>query len=299
MQIGLLNTSQPDGVTGSTVSVCWTLANAGSQAWTHASIQLHSKCGLEAPQEVHLPCLLPGQTAEVGTEVLLGAVGKANLVYHVEVWDAEEGAITTLEYSTCVKPAPKPVPALAGQVVYVTNAADITCEQEESLLQECALQQVLAVSVENNVFEGILQNCGSQAWPAGCALQLVAGSPLNGTTRVDMSAVVAAGELVHVAFDALPGSRWVLCTPQNETFGCLIEVLPGSQSDEDVESEEWEKVGDADVEVAIGMCLVLDYLKDTGHADEALNAYLLQKYDMDVPKVERTLLAIEGDWHIE
>jgi hypothetical protein len=210
------------------------------------------------------------------------------------VWGPEDGAIAFLEYKPCVKPAPKPVPQLGGQVVYVTKAADITCEQEESLLQECALQQVLAVAVEDNVFEGILQNSGSKAWPAGCALQLVAGSPLNGTTRVELNAPVVSGELIHVAFDALPGSRWVLCTPQNETFGCLIEVIPGSHSHEDgdVESEEWEKVSEADVDAATEMCLGLEYLLAMGHADSDLNACLLQKYDMDLLKVERALAAM-------
>jgi hypothetical protein len=315
-QVALVESSQPDGEVGSVVAVSWTVCNVGDETWDEATIKLYKKSGLEAPISVPVPLLAPGEIAEVGTEALLGSEeGAVSLTYHLEVWGGMDGAIVGLNYSGNAKKPCAPVPEIAAKLVYAEAAADLTSAQDQTLLEMYDVTQVVAVQVKNGCMDAILRNTGSKSWPKGCALQLIGGAAACGTERVEFDYAIEAGEMIHVGlqFAGDASSRWVFCTPEGKTFGCLIEVLnqtatddstedkeksvvvPGPQhfniGDEaaapDAEMDEWEEVENADLNLA--MCVTLAHLRQKGYEDDNLNAFLLDTYRMDVDKVERLL----------
>jgi hypothetical protein len=179
--------------------------------------------------------------------------------------------------------------------------------------------QAVAVQVKNGCFDAIFRNTGSKPWPKGCSLQLIGGAAACGTKQVEFDYAVEAGEMIHVAlrFDGDASSRWVFCTPDGKTFGCFIEVLnenansadeesmenkamntgasePQVSDDDalmlntpDVELDDWEEV--ENVNVSLAVCVALAHLRQRGYEDDALNAYLLSTYALDVDKVERVL----------
>jgi hypothetical protein len=145
-------------------------------------------------------------------------------------------------------------------------------------------------------------------------LQLTGGAAACGTERVEFDYAIEAGEMIHVGlqFAGDANSRWVLCTPNGKTFGCIIEVLnetPGDDATEDkednvvapkaaaaeslelespdAEMDEWEEVENVDLNLA--MCVAMAHLRQKGYEDDTLNAYLLQTYGLDVDRVERVL----------
>jgi hypothetical protein len=285
-------------------------------------MKLYKKSGVEAPVEVPVPLLAPGEAAEVGVEALVGSKeGAVNLTYHLEVWGPTDGAIIGLNYSGNAKKACAPVPEINAQLVYAEMAADLTSMQDQALLQMYDVTQVVSVEVKNGCFDAILRNTGSKSWPKGCALQRIGGAAACGTERLEFDHAVEAGELIHVAleFDGDAESRWVFCTPDGKTFGCFIEVLnqtaksadeesiepeettaaalahgpkadgvdPLKPNSPDVELDEWEEVENVDISLA--MCVAMAHLRQRGYEDDTLNAYLLNTYIMDVDKVERVL----------
>jgi len=290
-------------------------------------MKLYKTSGLEAPVSVPVPLLAPGEAAEVGVEALLGSKdGAVNLVYHLEVWGATDGAIIGLNYSGNAKTACAPVPEIDAQLVYAEKAADLTSGQDQTLLEMYDVTQVVSVQVKNGCFDAILRNTGSKSWPKGCALQWIGGAAACGTERVEFDYAVEAGEMIHVGlqFAGDASSRWVFCTPDGKTFGCFIEVLnettnsAGDESTEtkgttavapgtcfqagtceaaeeealkpdspDVQLDDWEEVENMDLSMA--MCVALAHLRQKGYEDDSLNAYLLTKHVMDVNKVERML----------
>jgi hypothetical protein len=291
-------------------------------------MKLSKKSNVEAPLSVPVPLLRPGEAAEVGVEALLGnEEGAVDLVYHLEVWSDMDGAIIGLNYSGHAKKACAPVPEIAAQLVYAEAAADLTSAQDETLLEMYDVTQVVSVQVKNGCFDAILRNTGSKSWPVGCALQLVGGADACGTKRVDFDYAVEAGEMIHVAlqFEGDASSRWVFCTPDGKTFGCFIEVVnetanparkektaANATNDEpkevetkasepdmskpaspDAELDDWEEVENADL--AVAMCVALDYLRQRGYEDDTLNAYLLNTYVMDIDRVERVLEVMRAE----
>merc|ERR1719420_764805 len=269
----------------------------GPTAWTSATLTLFSKFdSVQAPQEVPVPLLAPGQTAELGTQILV-AEGTAEVAYLLEVWAGEEGAMTRLDFSATVA-APKPT--LSAKVVYMENASDMTALQPKEVL-ETGMQQVVGVLACEGVVQAILRNDGAAAWPAGTALELVQGHVA--TERIEFHAV-QPGEMIHVALEAISGdSRWVLATPDGTVFGALIQVLddvaakeaspsePVGEETAKAASEGWEKVEEPEdgpqdlADPAVALALGCTVLREMGHQDDVMNAFLLERYDFDLCKV--------------
>lgn len=291
-QIGVLRSENPKIVEAGLPALTWTIANMGSTPWEHVSLTLYTKSDAvrDAPQQIDVPLLQPGQTAEVGTQVLVASgQGDAEVAYLLEVWSGEEGALTCLNFAA---PVAEPQPALSAQVVYIENAADLTAENATEL-KAAGVQQVLGVAAERHgVVQALLRNNGAEAWPQGCALQLVVG---DGTERIEFHAV-QPGEMVHVALGNISDCRWVMHAPDGTVFGPLLQVVQvAAEPKEGSPSEGWEKVEEPtepeqaelpEVEAAKqAMLLGCTVLNELGFVDNGMNAYLLQAYDYDLCKV--------------
>lgn len=292
VQVGVLRSQSGKSVEAGSPTVQWTVANLGATTWESATLTLFSKSDtVQAPQELQVPLLAPGQTAELGTEILV-AEGNAEVAYLLEVWSGEEGAMARLDWTAAVT-APKP--ELSAKVVYMENASDMTALQPTEVM-ETGVQQVVGVLACDGVVQAILRNDGAAAWPAGTALELVQGHVA--TERIAFHAV-QPGEMIHVALEAISGdSRWVLTTPEGRVFGALIQVLEEETPKEasaseaaEAPSEGWEKVdepedGHSDLSnPAVALALGCTVLRDMGHTDDVMNAFLLEKYDFDLCKV--------------
>merc|ERR1719379_826249 len=151
-----------------------------------------------------------------------------------------DGAIIGLNYSGHAKKACAPVPEISAQLVYAEAAADLTSAQDQTLLKMYDVTQVVAVQVKNGRFDAILRNTGGKSWPTGCALQLIGGEAACGTERVEFDYAIEAGEMIHVGlqFAGDANSRWVFCTPNGKTFGCIIEVVNETVTSADDDSTE-------------------------------------------------------------
>lgn len=288
VQVGVLRSQAPKSVEAGLPTFSWTVANVGHQAWEHCSLTLFSSSDavLDAPQQIDVPRLAPGQTAEVGTQVLVApGKGDAEIAYLLEVWAGEEGALARLDVSA---PVVVPAPALAAQVVYAEQAVDITAENKGEL-EEAGVQQVIGIQAERgDIVQAILRNTGSKAWPEGCSLQLAAG---EGADNIEFHAV-KPGELVHVALQNDTACRWVLSAPDGTVFGPLIQVVEPEEAPEQSPSEGWEKVedepaaaGDGEAAEKEALLLGCTVLGELGHTDDVMNAYLLKTYDYDLCKV--------------
>lgn len=287
LKVGVVRQSGTSCVeAGSRVLVKWTVVNPGDIPWDHCHLRLHEQEGVQAPEELSVPALGPGQTVEVGTEVVV-AEGSVRVSYLLEVWGGEEGQVVVADWSAA---AEQPRLPLDGQVVYADNVSDDTGAVREAggpmqeLLEAMGITQVVSADVEQSgVFECLLRNNGKEAWPQGTSLRLCTGPAMNGVTCIDFHAV-APDEMVHVAMtmDHAETSRWALCTPEGKVFGPLIQACgSGAVS----ECSEWVALEAEEVETALGAVMALSLLQQHGFQDDQTNLQLLQLYNGDVCKV--------------
>jgi hypothetical protein len=294
----VLRSENQKSVEAGAPTVQWTVTNQSTTTWEAATLTLFSKSdNVQAPLEIAVPLLAPHQTVELGTQILV-TEGSAELAYLLEVWSGEEGAMARLDAAMAVT-APKP--ELSAKVVYMENASDMTALQPKDML-DTGVQQVVGVLACEGTVQAIIRNDGKEAWPAGTALELVQGHVA--TERIEFHAV-QPGEMIHVALEAISGdSRWVLATPDGRVFGALIQVLddekeaaakepsPSESTEAQAPSEGWEKVEEPEeaqghdlADPAVALALGCTVLREMGHEDDVMNAFLLEKYDFDLCKV--------------